>query len=88
MSKFLVTYDLKKPGKDYSTLIEKIKKYTYSKVCESAWIVKTSDSASSIRDNLSSCMDTNDRLFVGELSGTAAWQNCIDTSENIKKILE
>lgn len=87
MDKFIVTYDLRSPGQDYSALISRIKSYTYSKICESAWIVRSNKDASQIRDDLVQEIDKNDRLFVAKLTGQAAWHNCIDTNENIKKAL-
>lgn len=87
MYSYVVTYDLRTPGKDYSSLISKIKTYSYSKLCESVWIVESNHSSSQIRDSLLNEMDYNDRLFVAKLTGEAAWHNCIDSIDNIKKIL-
>ena len=87
MGSFIVTYDLNTPGKDYSSLISKIKTYSYSKICESVWIVKSNRSSSEVRDSLLKEIDYNDRLFVAKLTGEAAWRNCIDSTDNIKKIL-
>lgn len=87
MYKYIVTYDLKNPGKNYSNLIDKIKTYQYSKVCESAWIIRSNNESSTIRNSLLKEIDNNDCLFVAELSGDAAWYNCIDSAENIKKNL-
>lgn len=39
----------------------------------SVWIIITSQGAIQIRDFLSPCLDSNDKLFVGKLSGEAAW---------------
>lgn len=87
MDKYIITYDLNTPGKNYSSLISKIKTYPYSKICESVWIIRSSNNSSQIRDVLLNEIDINDRLFVAELTGEAAWRNCIDSSDNIKKIL-
>ncbi len=87
MNSFIITYDLNNPGKNYSSLIARIKSYTHSKICESAWIVKSYNNSLEIRDDLISVLDTNDRLFVAKLTGQAAWSNCIDSNENIKRIL-
>lgn len=87
MNKFIITYDLNTPGKNYFDLIAKIKTYKYSKICESVWIVQSSNSSCQIRDDLIKCVDVNDNLFVAKLSGEAAWHNCIDSTSIIKKIL-
>lgn len=88
MNKYLVTYDLNRPGKNYSSLISKIKAYTNAKVCESAWIIRSNSDSAQIRDLLAQEIDTNDSLFVAKLTGEAAWRNCIDSNDKIKKTLE
>lgn len=88
MNKYLVTYDLNSPGKNYSSLISKIKTYTNAKVCESAWIIRGNSTEVQIRDSLVQEIDQNDNLFVAKLTGAAAWFNCIDSTEKIKKVLE
>lgn len=85
--KYLVTYDLNTPGKNYYSLINKIKSYSYAKVCESTWIIRSNSNAVQLRDELRHLLDSNDRLFVSKLTGEAAWYNCIDTDNNIKKVL-
>ena len=40
-----------------------------------------------VTENVVKEIDSNDSLFVAKLAGEAAWRNCIDSSDNIKKIL-
>jgi hypothetical protein len=85
MSTFIITYDLRQPGRNYDDLIDKIK--TYNSACKptkSTWIIKSNDEPSYIRDTLLKYMDNNDRLFVASLTGYAAWTNTISSSEKIK----
>ena len=71
---YFISYDLNNPRQNYDDLIEAIKKYgTYCKINKSDWIICTEDNTTTIRDNLKKHLDSNDRLFVGELSGVAAW---------------
>lgn len=71
---YFISYDLNNPGQNYDDLIEAIKKYgTYCKVNKSDWIIVSNDEAKTIRDNLNKYLDSNDRLFVGKLSGVGAW---------------
>lgn len=74
MSAYIVGYDLSEPGQQYACLKERIEAYGYyCHLQKSVWIIVTSDSAASIRDNLKVCLDRNDSLFVARLSGEAAW---------------
>ena len=84
----IITYDLCSPGRNYDDLYEKIKSYgTWAHICESTWIISTTDSCSDIRDNLKSVIDSNDRLFVAALTGGAAWSNVLCKSTWLKENL-
>lgn len=75
MKSFLISYDLIK-DKDYKSVHEKIKSYpNWAKPLESLWIIKSDNSATEIRDNVGSVMDSDDKLIVLELTGVAAWKN-------------
>lgn len=74
MAVFIVTYDLKKQGQNYTCINKKLKEYgTHWHIQGSVWIIVTPENAVQIRDNLNSCLDSNDELFVARLSGEAAW---------------
>lgn len=89
MNKILITYDLRKQGANYSDLIGAIKKYPKAvKVCESVWLIKALSSCMQVREKLNRYIDGNDRLFVANLTGEAAWRNVIGGTETIKDILK
>ena len=74
MGIFIVTYDLNRPGQNYSELFEAINGIgSWWHCVDSTWIVKSNLSAVQVRDRLSSRIDANDRLLVAALSGEAAW---------------
>ena len=74
MSTFVVSYDLQKLGQNYDCIIKKLEAYgTHRHMQQSVWIIQTNQTAVQIRDNLKPCLDQNDKLFVGKLSGEAAW---------------
>lgn len=74
MKSYIIVYDLHKEGQNYDCLHEKLKKYTVNwHIQRSVWIVATDQKSKQIRDNLKSCLDSNDKLFVGKLNGEAAW---------------
>ncbi len=86
---YFISYDLNNPGQNYDNLIEAIKKYgTYCKMNKSDWIICTNDDVTTIRNNLKKYLDSNDRLFVGKLTGAAAWSGYQEsTTEWLKKNL-
>lgn len=74
MSSYIISYDLDNPGQNYEKLIDAIKNYgTYAKITESCWCVVSTDESKAIRNNLESMMDSNDKLFVAQLTGQGAW---------------
>ena len=75
MAAYIVTYDLHKQGQNYDCLHEKLEAYpTHWHMQQSVWIIATNQTAVQIRDSLGECLDQNDKLFVGKLSGEAAWR--------------
>lgn len=88
MSSKIIEYDLRQPGRNYDALYDAIKNYgTWARITESTWFIKTTETCVQVRDKLSKQMDSNDRIFVGELSGTAAWKNTICDGEYLKENL-
>ncbi|MDV6189875.1 CRISPR-associated protein Cas2 [Stenotrophomonas geniculata] len=74
MSGFIVSYDLHKYGQNYECLKQKLEAYPkHWKMQQSVWIIESSETSVQIRDKLLACLDANDSLFVGHLSG-AAWK--------------
>jgi hypothetical protein len=87
----IITYDLRKPetSADYTRLINRIKQYTHRKVTESCWIVSTTWTCIQIRDDLGQYIDSNDRLFVANLTNDAAWKGTLSsTGDELKEILK
>ena len=89
MAAYIVSYDLHKQGQNYDCIIKKLEAYpSHWHMQQSVWIVVTNDNASKIRDNLAPCLDSNDKLFVGKLSGEAAWKGLSDKgSKWLKEVL-
>lgn len=67
MAVYLVTYDLRRPGKDYSAVHAFLKQFTYCKDLESVWLLDTQWTAQQIRDGLNQRIDNNDKTFVVRL---------------------
>ena len=76
MANILIGYDLNKQGQDYAKLIAKIKVLgsDWWHCLDSTWIVKAELTAVQARDALLPFIDSNDEIFVVEISGEpAAW---------------
>lgn len=85
MSSKIIEYDLRQPGRDYDALYKAIQDYgIWAHVTASTWFIKTDETCAQVRDKLLELMDDNDRLFVGELTGNAAWYNTICESQFLK----
>lgn len=71
---YIITYDLNKVGQNYKNLEDAIKSYgTWAKITTTTYIISTSDTSAEIRNKLQKHIDANDELFVGKLTGEAAW---------------
>lgn len=82
----IVTYDLCKSGKNYSDLYEYFKSfYTWAHITESTWFISTDKSCPIIREEISKIVDSDDRVFVAELTGNSAWTNVLCDSDYLKK---
>lgn len=71
---YIVTYDLRKAGQDYSGLSKAISKYPHIHPLQSVWFIKSMDTAAKISEELLKWIDRNDSLFIGEIKGNnAGW---------------
>ena len=69
----LISYDLKKPDRDYSSLYEAIKNAgcNWWHYLESVWIINTDLTPGVCSDLIRSSMDEDDSLFVVDITGKA-----------------
>lgn len=76
MSTYLISYDLRKPGRNYADLHEAIKSFgTWAHPLESLWAVVSNLSSQQIRDFLLTKMDANDGLLVVKSANSGAWSS-------------
>lgn len=86
MKSYIVSYDLNN-RKDYSKLIDRLEQYSRAaRINKSVWFLKSDYSHTEIRDDLKKYIDSDDSLFVGKLTGAAAWSN-LDCSKHLKEYL-
>lgn len=65
---YLVSYDLRYPGQDYTALIREIKSLgSWAKPLESLWLVETSLTSSAVVDQLTA-LDLTDKVLVIHVS--------------------
>lgn len=75
MAVFIVSYDLRQPGRDYQPLYNRLNEWRAVSGLESVWFINANTTAENLRDDLLKKMDQNDGLFVGVLRGESAWHN-------------
>ena len=74
MARYIITYDLSAPGRNYDALYERIKAYgSWAHITESSWAIVTEATTAQVRDNLREVLDENDKLLVGPLGHGAEW---------------
>lgn len=65
MAVYLVTYDLKKPGQDYTDILKKIHASdSWARLSESSYAIQTSWTEKQLYDYLKPHLDQNDNLYV------------------------
>lgn len=65
-----VNYDLNKSGQDYTKLIDYLKSHqSWAKPLKSSFFVKTSLTASQLRDGITPYVDANDDVVVVTVTG-------------------
>ena len=81
--RYLISYDLRTPGKDYARLYEALEGIGAKRVLDSAWAVRvTNMGAAGIRDWVRLYTDSNDRVLVSPIqSDWAAWSVSIDLNK-------
>lgn len=87
--KYLITYDLDRPGQDYTDLLAYLRKLGATRVLESVWLLKSDLEHGALRDQIRSNgrVDTNDRILVVGLNGAGAWHNLMVNDAKVKELL-
>lgn len=69
MASYLITYDLDKPGQDYSDVLKTIKNLGgWARLSESSYVVSCQLTVQQIYDRLKQYLDNNDQLYVIHVS--------------------
>ena len=67
MSALLVTYDLKKPGQDYSNFLNRIRSYEWARLSESSYAIQTNEAPSAVYTEMRQHLNPNDNIDVVNL---------------------
>ena len=81
MKTYLISYDLGVPetSEDYKSLIAYIKSYgTWAKPLYSEWLIRTDKTCAQVRDEIGKQTDSNDKVLVIDVTGTAWASNHLD----------
>ena len=74
MAAYLVTYDLNANGQNYKCLDKALTELaTHWRFQKSAWLVDWTGTAFDLANQLQSCLDSNDILFVTRVTEDSAW---------------
>lgn len=84
MNTLMISYDLIAPGRGYETLRSFIESHSkWAKPVESLYLVKTTKNAETLRNDLLSYLDTNDKVIVIDVTGkSSAWKGLPDKVSN------
>lgn len=65
MARYIVSYDLVTPGKDYATLWAELKSMNAERVLQSQWVFeRINTNAVGLRNHFKQFIDSNDRLLI------------------------
>lgn len=81
--RYLISYDLRAPNRDYAGLYSALESIGAKRVLESAWTVRvTNMGATGIRDWVRQYTDDDDRVLVSPLqTDWAAWKALVNIND-------
>lgn len=74
--KYVISYDLQRPGQNYEALYNKLRRFNAKRILQSQWVFNCINAnAQGLRDYFKKYLDSNDRILVNSLDGTdwAGW---------------
>jgi hypothetical protein len=74
MALYLLSYDLRKEGRNYKTLYDELAKFNAIRINESDWCFsRFQTDAPRLRDYFKQFIDSNDALFIAEIAHWASY---------------
>lgn len=87
---YLVSYDLNKPGKDYSGVHKAIQSAStgvWCKPLESVYIIQSNLTARNIYDRVEKFLDKSDRILIIQVTNESFWCLDKDVSDYLQRML-
>jgi hypothetical protein len=77
MTTFVITYDLNKEesSADYKPLIDELRRLSAHRYQASSWVANLNNTAKEVHDHFKALMDSNDALWVSELTSVHFYSN-------------
>ncbi|MCW2984100.1 MAG: hypothetical protein JWR63_1670 [Conexibacter sp.] len=70
MNTIQVSYDLRAPGRNYQPVYDYLKGHgTWCHLLESCWLIRTSKTEATVRDELMRIVDRNDKIAAFRVTG-------------------
>jgi hypothetical protein len=82
MASYLISYDLRKPGRNYDSLYAALAQYNAMRSLQSVWLLDSTQTAGQVRDILQAHIDPNDGLLVIEIGRGWGSFNLLNNSAN------
>ena len=83
MKTIQVSYHLSKPGRDYPELFKYLSSFnSWTRVLDSMWIIRTTKSEETVRDELMRFVDAGDRVLVLDVTEDSWAANFTSDSTN------
>lgn len=86
MNSYLLTYDLMRPGQQYTALTAALENAGAVRILYSTWVLRSQSNAAQVRDHFGQFVDGNDRVFVCELNSNWAGWNMLNV-DAAKRVL-
>ena len=74
MSLYFVSYDLRKPGRNYEGLYIFLNTLKAKKIVESTYCLNSADTTVNLRDRFKEHIDSNDAVMVSQIDYWASYQ--------------
>lgn len=85
MPVYVVTYDLRKQGQDYESLLAELRRLGGHRALASFWLLNVDNTAQEVKDHLfNGYMDKNDLIWVSELTKKNTYMAMAGTNEWLK----